>query len=162
MPQRWQTRRLTSIRPRRGSPGCAQREQKRIGRGSPGPAAVPDRSIRMRAVTPGDENTEAPLPPTLRCGCTGSGPNFVQEGSGATGSLARMPIGTEEGRELWGSETSKAIDNFTVSGERVPAPVVRWLGRIKAAAARVNCELGLLDGDLAERVGRAGDEVAEG
>jgi fumarate hydratase class II len=65
-------------------------------------------------------------------------------------------------QELWGSETSKAVDNFPVSGERVPTPVVRWLGRIKAAAARVNGELGLLDSDIAERVAAAGDEVANG
>jgi fumarate hydratase class II len=65
-------------------------------------------------------------------------------------------------QELWGSETNKAVDNFQVSGERVPVPVVRWLGRIKAAAARVNAELGLLDEDLADRIARAGDEVAEG
>ena len=65
-------------------------------------------------------------------------------------------------QELWGSETSKAIENFPVSGEPVPAPVVRWLGRIKAEAARVNGELGLLDGELAERIARAGDEVAAG
>src|SRR5215218_1810635 len=64
--------------------------------------------------------------------------------------------------ELWGSETVKAVDNFPVSGERVPAPVVRWLGRIKAAAARVNGELGLLDPEIAERVAAAGDEVASG
>ena len=63
---------------------------------------------------------------------------------------------------LWGSETSKAVENFPVSGERVPVPVVRWLGRIKAAAARVNAELGLLDEDIAERIARAGDEVANG
>ena len=54
------------------------------------------------------------------------------------------------------------MENFPVSGERVPVPVVRWLGRIKAAAARVNAELGLLDAELAERIARAGDEVAEG
>jgi fumarate hydratase, class II len=65
-------------------------------------------------------------------------------------------------QELWGSETSKAIENFPVSGERVPTPVVRWLGRIKAEAARVNAELGLLDGELAERIATAGDEVASG
>ena len=65
-------------------------------------------------------------------------------------------------QELWGVETSKAVKNFPVSGERVPPPVIHWLGRIKAAAARVNGELGLLDADLAERIGRAGDEVAEG
>ena len=65
-------------------------------------------------------------------------------------------------QELWGSETTKAVENFPVSGERVPTPVVRWLGRIKAEAARVNAELGLLEGDIAERVAAAGDEVAAG
>jgi fumarate hydratase class II len=64
--------------------------------------------------------------------------------------------------ELWGGETTKAVANFPVSGERVPLPVVRWLGRVKGAAARVNAELGLLDGELAERIAAAGDEIAEG
>ena len=65
-------------------------------------------------------------------------------------------------RELWGAETRKAIDNFPVSGEPVPLPVVHWLGRIKAAAARVNGELGLLDKDVAERIAAAADRVAAG
>src|SRR5438128_5652915 len=65
-------------------------------------------------------------------------------------------------QELWGGETRKAVANFPVSGERVPLPVVRWLGRIKGTAARVNAELGLLEPDLAERIAAAGDEVAEG
>ena len=65
-------------------------------------------------------------------------------------------------QELWGSETSKAIDNFPVSGERVPTAVVRMLGQVKAAAARANGELGLLDGEIAERIAAAGDEVARG
>ena len=69
---------------------------------------------------------------------------------------------TDEPRELWGGETKKAIGNFPVSGQPVPAPVVRWLGRIKATAARVNGELGLLDAELAERIAAAGDEVAHG
>src|ERR1700687_1284612 len=64
--------------------------------------------------------------------------------------------------ELWGAETSKAVDNFPVSGERVPLPVVRWLGRIKGAAARVNADLGLLDADLAAKIAAAADEVAQG
>ena len=49
--------------------------------------------------------------------------------------------------ELWGGETAKAVENFPVSGHPIPAPVVHWLGRIKAAAARVNAELGELDGE---------------
>jgi fumarate hydratase class II len=64
--------------------------------------------------------------------------------------------------QLWGGETNKAIGNFPVSGERVPVSVVRWLGRIKGAAARVNGELDLLDTELAERIARAADQVAEG
>ncbi|HKN94439.1 MAG TPA: class II fumarate hydratase [Thermoleophilaceae bacterium] len=65
-------------------------------------------------------------------------------------------------QELWGGETRKAVKNFPVSGEHVPGPVVHWLGRIKAAAARTNAELGQLDPELAERIAAAGDEVAEG
>jgi fumarate hydratase, class II len=65
-------------------------------------------------------------------------------------------------KELWGAETRKAVENFPVSGEPIPAPVARWLGRIKAAAARVNAELGLLDEDKAERIAAAGDRVAGG
>jgi fumarate hydratase class II len=68
----------------------------------------------------------------------------------------------EEKQEHWGVETRKAVENFPVSGEPIPAPVARWLGRIKAAAARVNAELGLLDADKAERIAAAGDRVAAG
>src|SRR3954447_1273245 len=64
--------------------------------------------------------------------------------------------------QLWGGETTKAVANFPVSGERVPLPVVRWLGRIKGTAARVNAELGLLDVALADKIAAAGDEIAEG
>jgi fumarate hydratase, class II len=71
-------------------------------------------------------------------------------------------MGVQEQEQLWGGETTKAVANFPVSGETVPIPVVRWLGRIKGAAARVNGELGLLDGELAERIGAAGDQIAAG
>jgi len=68
----------------------------------------------------------------------------------------------EAKQELWGGETRKAVENFPVSGKPVDAEVVRWLGRIKAAAARVNADLGKLDPQLAERIAQAGDRVAEG
>jgi fumarate hydratase, class II len=64
--------------------------------------------------------------------------------------------------ELWGDETTKAVDNFQVSGEPIPRHVARWLGRIKAAAARVNAELGLLDPGKAERIAAAADRIAAG
>ena len=71
-------------------------------------------------------------------------------------------MGTDAKRELWGGETQKAIANFPVSGEPIPVPVARWLGRIKAAAARANAALDLLDPDKAERIAAAGDAIARG
>jgi fumarate hydratase class II len=71
-------------------------------------------------------------------------------------------MGVREHEQLWGGETAKALDNFPISGERVPASVIHWLGRIKAAAARVNRDLGLLDDGVAERIAVAADRVAGG
>jgi len=69
---------------------------------------------------------------------------------------------TAEPRELWGAETRKAVENFPVSGEPIPMPVARWLGRIKAAAARANADLGLLERDMADRIAAAAERVAAG
>jgi fumarate hydratase class II len=63
---------------------------------------------------------------------------------------------------LWGGETEKAVGNFPVSGEPIPAAVGHWLGRIKAAAARANADLELLDRDKADRIAAAADRVAAG
>lgn len=73
-----------------------------------------------------------------------------------------MECQDEPVNKLWGSETAKAIENFPVSGEPMPASVIHWLGRIKAAAARVNSDLGLLDPDIAQRIAGAADRVAGG
>ena len=67
-----------------------------------------------------------------------------------------------EKQVLWGGETEKAVANFPVSGEPIPAFVARWLGRIKAAAARANADLELLDRDVADRIAAAADRVAAG
>ncbi|HZU60485.1 MAG TPA: class II fumarate hydratase, partial [Solirubrobacteraceae bacterium] len=71
-------------------------------------------------------------------------------------------MGVTEQERLWGAETAKAVENFPISGERVPVSVIHWLGRIKAAAARVNGELGLLDGDVADRIAAGAERVAAG
>jgi fumarate hydratase, class II len=71
-------------------------------------------------------------------------------------------MAVQETQQLWGGETTKAVANFPISGERIPVPVVRWLGRIKAAAARTNADLELLDSQLAERIAAAAERVAEG
>jgi fumarate hydratase class II len=65
-------------------------------------------------------------------------------------------------QKLWGGETDKAVANFPVSGEPIPASVAHWLGRIKAAAARANADLGLLDAEMAGRIAAAADRVAAG
>src|SRR5918997_994 len=65
-------------------------------------------------------------------------------------------------KTLYGGETAKAVENFPISGEPVPAAVIHWLGRIKGAAARVNGDLGLLDAELAGRIAEAADAVAAG
>jgi fumarate hydratase class II len=46
---------------------------------------------------------------------------------------------------LWGAQTQRAVDNFPVSGQRMPAAFIRALGLIKGACARANEDLGLLD-----------------
>ena len=69
---------------------------------------------------------------------------------------------TEQHQQLWGGETTKAIANFPVSGEPIPPPVARWLGRIKGAAARANADLGLLDRDKADRIAAAAERIAAG
>ena len=63
---------------------------------------------------------------------------------------------------LYGAETRKAIENFPISGEPVPASVIHWLARIKGAAAAVNGELGLLKPSLARRIEKAAAAVASG
>src|SRR3954452_19882670 len=69
---------------------------------------------------------------------------------------------TESRQEFWGGETRKAVDNFPVSGQPIPPPVARWLGRIKAAAARANAELELLDGEKADRIAAAAARIGNG
>jgi fumarate hydratase class II len=65
-------------------------------------------------------------------------------------------------KTLYGGETKKAVANFPISGETVPASVIHWLGRIKGAAARVNADLGKLDAKLAQAIAGAADAVAAG
>src|ERR1035441_1674029 len=65
-------------------------------------------------------------------------------------------------KQLWGGETAKAVSNFPISGETVPVSVVRWLARIKGAAALVNGELGLLEKGRASRIAKGADEIAAG
>ena len=63
---------------------------------------------------------------------------------------------------LHGASTARAVDNFPVSFEPVPAEVIHAFGHLKAACARANRELGKLDAKLADAIIAASREVAEG
>jgi len=63
---------------------------------------------------------------------------------------------------LYGSETQKAVDNFPISGERVPIQVIKWQARIKGAAALVNAELGKLDQGIADQISEAAGKIVAG
>ncbi|MBS0516199.1 MAG: class II fumarate hydratase [Proteobacteria bacterium] len=63
---------------------------------------------------------------------------------------------------LWGAQTQRAVDNFPVSGLRMPREFIRALGLIKAAAARVNCDLGHLPKAKAKAIRKAAERVATG
>lgn len=62
---------------------------------------------------------------------------------------------------LYGAQTQRAVDNFPISGQPLPRPLIRALGLIKAACAEVNRDLGLLDGKIAEAVIAAALDVAD-
>ncbi|MDH6575347.1 class II fumarate hydratase [Kitasatospora sp. MAP5-34] len=62
----------------------------------------------------------------------------------------------------WQAQTQRAVENFPVSGQRLERAHIAALARIKAAAAKVNAELGVLDGETAAAVRAAAEEVAAG
>jgi fumarate hydratase class II len=66
------------------------------------------------------------------------------------------------GNAYWGAQTQRAVENFSVSDLRIPVALVRALGRVKQAAAAVNGALGLLEPRIAEAIGKAAEEVAQG
>ncbi len=63
---------------------------------------------------------------------------------------------------LYGAQTQRALDNFTISGILMPERFIRSLGLIKAAAAKTNAELGELDEELAGGIYLAALRIAEG
>ena len=63
---------------------------------------------------------------------------------------------------LWGGETEHAIENFRISGRRMPMPVIRWLALIKQVAAETNADLGELDPTVATAVAEAAARIADG
>ena len=63
---------------------------------------------------------------------------------------------------LYAAQTQRAVDNFPISGLTFGRSFLRALGLVKAAAAQVNLDLGLMDATMSEAIQQAGNEVAEG
>jgi fumarate hydratase class II len=74
-------------------------------------------------------------------------------------SMGEVRVPTEA---LYAAQTQRAVDNFPVSGLRLPRAMLRALGLIKATAAQVNADLGLLPADVAAAIQAAALEVAAG
>jgi fumarate hydratase class II len=62
----------------------------------------------------------------------------------------------------WGAQTARSLMNFKIGGQTMPVPLVRALGTLKMAAARVNVKLGVLDAKLGDAIVQAASEVAAG
>src|SRR5438552_19053718 len=63
---------------------------------------------------------------------------------------------------LYRAQTQRAVENFPISGRGLERAQIRALGLVKAAAARVNKDIGVLDGPVADAIAEAADEVAAG
>jgi fumarate hydratase, class II len=74
-------------------------------------------------------------------------------------SMGEVPV---PATALWGAQTARAVENFPISGQPVPPEIVHALALLKAAAAEVNADLGVIDGPRAEAISAAAREVAAG
>jgi fumarate hydratase class II len=74
-------------------------------------------------------------------------------------SLGAIEVPAER---LWGAQTQRSLQNFRISGERMPTALVRALVLVKKAAALVNVELGLLPPHKGRAIVTAADEVLAG
>ncbi|HZP66814.1 MAG TPA: class II fumarate hydratase, partial [Rudaea sp.] len=74
-------------------------------------------------------------------------------------SMGELKVPTDA---LYGAQTQRAVDNFPISGLRMPRQFIRALGLIKSAAAQANADLGHLSRNKAKAIRRAAERVAAG
>jgi fumarate hydratase class II len=83
----------------------------------------------------------------------------VQEYRISKDSLGEVKVPADA---YYGPQTQRAVDNFPISGLRLPRSFIRAQGLIKGAAAKAHREVGQLDSGLAEAIIQAAEEVADG
>ncbi len=76
-----------------------------------------------------------------------------------TDSMGKIEVPTDR---YWGAQTQRSLQNFKIGGERFPREMIWALGIVKQSVAKVNAQLGTLDGDLAEIIIKAAQEVIDG
>ena len=76
-----------------------------------------------------------------------------------TDSMGKIEVPTDR---YWGAQTQRSLQNFKIGGERFPREMIWALGIVKQSVAEVNAQLGTLDGDLAEIIIKAAQEVIDG
>jgi fumarate hydratase class II len=64
--------------------------------------------------------------------------------------------------KYWGAQTQRSSQNFRIGGHRMPLEVIRAFAVLKKAAALTNRDLGVLDAEKAELIGRVCDEIKKG
>jgi aspartate ammonia-lyase len=62
----------------------------------------------------------------------------------------------------WGAQTSRAVENYPISGERAHPEMIRAYARIKRACAETNGEMGRLDPPKVSAIVQACDEILGG
>src|SRR5690348_7530098 len=63
---------------------------------------------------------------------------------------------------LWRAQTQRAVENFPISGTGLEAEHIKAMARVKAAAAKVNAELGVITEEMAKAIRAAAAEIVEG
>src|SRR3954452_23284837 len=63
---------------------------------------------------------------------------------------------------LWRAQTQRAVENFPISGSPLEADHVKAIARVKAAAAKVNAELGVISQEQADAIRAAAAEIVDG
>src|SRR5680860_390041 len=63
---------------------------------------------------------------------------------------------------LWGAQTQRAVENFPISGSTLEPEHIKAIAQVKASAAKVNAELGVIDNEMAKAIQAAAREVIDG
>ncbi len=64
--------------------------------------------------------------------------------------------------KYWGAQTQRSRQNFKIGGQKMPREVILAFAVLKKAAAQTNVDLGVLDSDKGDIIGKVCDEILTG